>query len=264
MKSYKKKTAAEINAVMTELRKLAKKRDSHCPLPPEYRHIHEFHDGQYATNEFVLPYTKAACNLNADVMLILQDWSSVDVLAGSFDSHQAQTGQSLGFRTNENLRAWLKKHLGLRFCDTYATDVVPFAKPGGKSAKLCSKMLSDCALQYTKHEIELIRPCVALCFGGATYRAVFRAFHSRYPTKPFNNEYFDISHTISQDPCVTRIVHMSHPAASTTREDRLNEWTKAREHLNELCPEYPKTIAGPNRQCPLHHQQPSTCQNECI
>ena len=48
-------------------------------VPCGYHGIGEFHCGAYEC-DFVTPYTKSAQNLDADVMLVLQDWCSVDYL----------------------------------------------------------------------------------------------------------------------------------------------------------------------------------------
>jgi len=49
-----------------------------------YKCIGDYHGGVYEC-DFVSPYTKAAHNENAAVMVLLQDWSCDDQLAGPLD-----------------------------------------------------------------------------------------------------------------------------------------------------------------------------------
>ena len=55
------------------LRDLARHRQTHVPVG--YKGIGEYHDGLYEC-DFVSPYTKSAHNLDADIVIVLQDWAS--------------------------------------------------------------------------------------------------------------------------------------------------------------------------------------------
>ena len=59
------------------LKEMARYRREH--VPSGYKGIGEYHDGAYEC-DFVSPYTKSAENLDADIMLILQDWRGDDYL----------------------------------------------------------------------------------------------------------------------------------------------------------------------------------------
>lgn len=62
------------------LLQLARKRQSsHLD---DYACIGDFHDGIYECDH-VSPWTKSGCNLDAEVMVVGQDWSSADVLEGN-------------------------------------------------------------------------------------------------------------------------------------------------------------------------------------
>ena len=60
------------------LKEMARYRREH--VPSGYKGIGEYHDGAYEC-DFVSPYTKSAQNLDADIMLILQDWCGDDYFA---------------------------------------------------------------------------------------------------------------------------------------------------------------------------------------
>ena len=44
-----------------------------------YHHLHSFDDG-FWDFDFVVPWTKSACNLSAQLMIVAQDWASEDFL----------------------------------------------------------------------------------------------------------------------------------------------------------------------------------------
>jgi hypothetical protein len=50
-----------------------------CRPTAEYSGIGDYHDGAYEC-ERVSPYTKTAGNVDADVMVLLQDWASHGVV----------------------------------------------------------------------------------------------------------------------------------------------------------------------------------------
>ena len=56
-----------------------------------YRGISDYHSGAYEC-DFVSPYTKSAQNLDADIMLVLQDWCSDEFLRKPVDPDVVKLG----------------------------------------------------------------------------------------------------------------------------------------------------------------------------
>ena len=54
-----------------------------------YKGIGEYHQKRYEC-DFVSPYTKSAGNVDAHIMVLLQDWSSDEWLSGPFHSDVAE------------------------------------------------------------------------------------------------------------------------------------------------------------------------------
>ena len=94
------------------LRQLARKRRS-APLDG-YARIGDFYDCAYEC-EYVSPWTKSGRNLDAEVMVVGQDWASVDALVGDGrpDPVRARLGYNPKSYTNKNLDRRLCEHLGL-------------------------------------------------------------------------------------------------------------------------------------------------------
>jgi uracil-DNA glycosylase len=63
--------------------------------------------------DHVVPWTVSACNVDADLMLIAQDWASEEFLSGlSEDERRVQRllGQFPSLPTNRNIKALLEQH----------------------------------------------------------------------------------------------------------------------------------------------------------
>jgi uracil-DNA glycosylase len=108
------------------LLKLVRKRqaDTLDGYSREYFHFRDFD----CECDHVVPWTISACNVDADLMLIAQDWASEEFLK-VLDQDQLQLQRKLGqfpaLPTNRNIKALLTEHMKVSFGDTYATDVLP-------------------------------------------------------------------------------------------------------------------------------------------
>ena len=148
-------------------------------VPPGYHGIGEFSCGAYEC-DFVSPYTKSAQNLDADVMIVLQDWCSVEFLEHiDPDPERVEQLVKLGHdptrQTNKNLKRLLCTHFGIGLEQTYATNVFPYIKPGDMSADVPPRELAQSAKRYTVPEIKIIEPTLVACLGTKVYKAVREA-----------------------------------------------------------------------------------------
>lgn len=140
----------------------------------------DFHNGYYDC-DYVSPWSISAHNVDAEVMIIGQDWTSSDSLEQEPDEGRRMLGQRYSKPTNINLRELLG-YMGLQFCETYATNVFVFIKRGNRSARIPSRDLEYCARTYTLPQIEIVSPRMAICLGKKTFRAVCRAA-DQHPTE---------------------------------------------------------------------------------
>src|SRR5438876_11005246 len=107
------------------LLQLARQRQQSDGLPPHHC-LADFHAGYYEC-DYVSPWSISACNVDAELMLIGQDWASSETLEGEMDEKQRAIGQDWFARTNSNLREFLG-YMHVEFSDTYATNLFPFIK----------------------------------------------------------------------------------------------------------------------------------------
>jgi restriction system protein len=152
-----------------KLKKLALKRKSSCF--EGFRRISEFQGGVFDVEDYVSPWSIGAHNVDADLMLIGQDWASSQWLSKPKNLNFAKLGKNPNLMTNKNLDEYLK-YFGLNFSDTYATNAFVFVKEGGMSAKIAQKFLHESIKQFLVPQIEIIKPKMIICLGAETYNAV--------------------------------------------------------------------------------------------
>jgi uracil-DNA glycosylase len=138
---------------------------------PGYKPLIEYHQGAYEC-DFVSPYTKSAGNVNADVMIVLQDWSSDERLSRELDPEAAELGHMPGLPTNRNLIRLLKTHFNLELGNTYGTNLFPFIKAGGLSSGIPVRDLERAASEFAVPQIEIIEPRLVVCLGLQTFNAL--------------------------------------------------------------------------------------------
>jgi restriction system protein len=137
--------------------------------PTGHFRLSDFHDGFYEC-DFVSPWTKSANNLNADIMLVAQDWASSEFLSREKDYRIAKLGHDEALPTNRNLAHLLSKYFQISFRDTYATNLFPFIKPGAMNASIKPRsLLRECAKTYLIPQIEIVQPKMVICLGGLAF-----------------------------------------------------------------------------------------------
>lgn len=172
-KSEKSKT--QLSEKLEKLKALVELRRSDRTLIPPNFNLADFHDGIYDRHDFVSPWSISAHNPNAKVMIFLQDWSSSDVLEKGLDSETLELGYTPHLTTNKNLLQMIDLYLGVPLSDLYITNLFVFVKPGRLSANIPVRHMTYSASRYGLAQIEIIRPKMVLCLGGATYNGMRRA-----------------------------------------------------------------------------------------
>lgn len=152
-----------------KLLSLARKRKS--ARWPHVRQVGSYHGGAY-DSDHVSPYTKSAGNVDADVFLLLQDWSSDSWLSKPLNLEVQRLGYAPSLPTNRNLGSLLRTHLDLHLADTYATNLFPFIKQGTLSSRLAAKALYRAAREYAIPQIRIVSPKLVVCLGLATVNAI--------------------------------------------------------------------------------------------
>jgi hypothetical protein len=103
-----------------------------------YGNVADYHGGAYEC-DWVSPYTKGACNVDADVFVLLQDWASEDLLDGPFDYELHTEGHMANVPTNRNLKRLLNDTFSCDLKNVFATNLFPFIKRESASSYIPRK-----------------------------------------------------------------------------------------------------------------------------
>lgn len=155
-----------------QLLELARKRQA--ARWPGYGNLADYHDGLYECDH-ASPYTKSAGNVEADILVLLQDWSSHDRLSGPPDHEVARLGYTPGLPTNINLAQLLRQHFQVAFGDVFITNLFPFIKTGNLSRGIPARDMRRAAVEFGLPQIEIIKPKLVICLGTATFNAIRHA-----------------------------------------------------------------------------------------
>ena len=136
-----------------------------------YRQIGDYHNGAYEC-DFVSPYTKSAGNVDAEIFILLQDWSSDESLRGLLDSDCVHYGLTRKLPTNKRLIELLRYHFAAELGDVYATNLFPFIKKGNISSSLPMRDLIRAAQEFALPQIRIVRPKLVVCLGLQTFNAI--------------------------------------------------------------------------------------------
>lgn len=136
-----------------------------------YKCIGDYHAGAYECDH-VSPYTKSAHNVDASVMVLLQDWASDAWLSGALDQETQRLGYTPAAGTNIQLKSLLQEHLRLGLEDVFATNVFPFVKEGPMNAPIPTRDLVRAAREFALPQVGIVQPLIAVCLGKSGFNAV--------------------------------------------------------------------------------------------
>src|ERR1700722_4535197 len=137
---------------------------------PGYRTLADYHSGAYEC-DFVSPYSKTAGNVDSSLFIMLQDWSSDKALSGPLCGETVRLGYTPDVATNRNLQAHLQKHFDVSLSEIYATNLFPFIKYGGMSAKLIWNDTVRAATIFALPQIAIVQPRLAIALGLSCFNA---------------------------------------------------------------------------------------------
>lgn len=128
--------------------------------------------GQYDT-EHIGPWTQWQGRLDAELMVIGQDWGSVKYYRDNRGTDDSAN------KTNANLKMLLAS-VGYGLGDRlYFTNAVLCLKEGSMNERVKAGCFRNCGIGFLKPQIELVQPRVVVTLGRLAYRAVMHAYDRR-------------------------------------------------------------------------------------
>ena len=143
-----------------------------------YFNLEHFDNGLWEC-DFVSPFSKSSHNENSDILLVLQDWSSVEGLEVTFDQESFDLGYDPKLRTNINMIQLLTEYFGKDLNDVYTTNLFPYIKSGAMNSSIGTKHMNLAACEFTLPMIDIIKPRLVICFGISTFNALRKALGHR-------------------------------------------------------------------------------------
>jgi uracil-DNA glycosylase len=137
-------------------------------------------EGLYDSEE-IGPWTRWQGRLDAELMVVGQDWGDV----GYFDSHCGL--DEARNPTNRRIRALLAR-AGFEVAEVgmeagrgtvFLTNAILCLKSGGLGGPVKSAWFAECGPRFLRPQVELVRPHVVVALGERAYRAICRAFGMR-------------------------------------------------------------------------------------
>lgn len=161
--------SAATMAKRASLLALARKRQTSCPA--DFKGIGDYHGGIYEC-DYVSPYTKSVGNVDAAIMVVLQDWSSDERMKGPVNEEVVRLGHTPSLPTNVNLARLMKRAFRVELVTIYATNLFPFIKRGALNASIPRRELVRAATEFTIPEIRIVRPKLVICLGVSCFNAI--------------------------------------------------------------------------------------------
>lgn len=169
--------------------------DTQKGMSKVYKQVGDFHGGIYDEWKLVSPWSKSANNLDSQIMVVAQDWTSEE--ATKKPLKHFELGHDPDLPTNKNLKMLLTENFGVSFSEIYATNLFVFVKPGNLSSKIPIGDLIYSAKKYTLEEIKIVQPKVVICLGSATFHSLCKAIDVKPPSFQFSSE-----NPINYDGCL--------------------------------------------------------------
>ena len=194
-----------------------------------YKSIADYANGVYEC-DYVSPYSKSAHNVDAEVFVILQDWSCDNNMIREVCNETNLLGYTPSVGTNKNLIKLLKENLNLELKDTYTTNLFPYIKMGGMSAYIKKGDMKKSAKEFTLPMMDIIKPKIAVALGMKT----FNALRESCDLKPARNmsEAVDLAFKYS----ATKIFFQAHPSQRSqnqrTKALVIKDWRRISDYLD--------------------------------
>lgn len=184
--------------------------------------------GVYDFNGDIGPWTRWQGNLDADLMVIGQDWGGTEYYSEhkGLDEDINPTNKRLG-----DLLASIGVQIGLPErpqlgSPVFLTNSVLCLRPGRLTGAINAHTFANCSTAFLRPQVELINPRVVVTMGHIAYCSLLRAYGMR-PCQRMQ----DAVRQIIELPTGSLLVPVYHPGNNGTRRARV----RSRSWIGRLC-----------------------------
>jgi len=131
------------------------------------------------------PWSRLHGDLNADLMIVGQDWAGVSY----YQKHRGLDDlQNPTMVTLERLLRTIGRDISMTSYDTgprgaFLTNAILCLKEGGLQAPVKRDWFANCGTRFLRHQVEIVAPRVVVTMGRHAYEALLLAYGER--PKPF-------------------------------------------------------------------------------
>lgn len=161
------------------VRELSKKieQDSMELLSNDYTKVSQYNNGIYYHPDYISPVSKIAHNLNSKILIVLQDWASIDFLNKQEHTPEAiKSGINLSLPTNKRLPIFMDEYFNKKLDQTYIINLFPYIKYGDIRASIPTKDYLYSLEQFIEPFIRNLKPKLIIAIGALTYN-IFRKYN---------------------------------------------------------------------------------------
>lgn len=135
-------------------------------------------EGRFDNNGHIGPWTQWQGNLDAQVMVVGQDWGGVDYYADmrgiEGDDNNITNKTLVHLLAGIGISISLPGHTGPK--PLYFTNAVLCLRPGRLTGKADARWFTNCGPRFLRQQIELVNPKAVVTLGYLPYVAVFTSF----------------------------------------------------------------------------------------
>jgi uracil-DNA glycosylase family 4 len=191
--------------------------------------------GIYDNLDHIGPWTQWQNNLDADLMVIGQDWGGVEYYLENEGIEQDDN------ETNKRLVELLdaidiKINLPVHTSGNrplYFTNSALCLRPGRLTGPINSKWFSNCGPTFLRRQIELVSPTVIVTLGYQAYRAVFESFGLKPALRMGDAVTHDLE-TVGLGSVVVPVFHCGkNGQRSRSLRDQKEDWKRVQQALQD-------------------------------
>ncbi len=193
--------------------------------------------GKYDSNE-IGPWSLWQGNLDAELLIVGQDWSDVDYFRKWEGRDEPQSNP-----TDCNLRHLLDI-LGVKIENPrenqteliFMTNLILCLKQGGLQSRVEDEWIKNCAENYSKQLIDIVKPKVIIVLGKEPSKAILDAYQVRYSKTSLAEMVSNSLYRLTKSTVLFPVYHCGAGGTNRNRsmKEQENDWRKIKEWIEKI------------------------------
>jgi uracil-DNA glycosylase len=190
-------------------------------------------------SEQIGPWSRLHGDLDADLMIVGQDWGDVNYYTANrgLDDLQNRTMRALeqllcGIGLSVSLAEYGTAPSGLRL---FLTNAVLCLKEGGMTARVEEEWFKNCGANFLRQQIEIVASRVVVALGQVAYKAVLAGFGLPAESGPFRAAVEKPGITLPNGSLLLAVYHCAPGVINRTRSfaEQQQDWQRVANALQQ-------------------------------